>query len=283
MPISYNTGTISVAANGTVVTGSGTSFIAGGLRAGDIFWCVGLSVRVASVDSATQLTLAYQWPGAARSGSNYEVRYSPDPARVLTSVRDLIDQLQGGNVTALSGLTSAANKLPYFTGPGGAALADFTPFGRSLVNKTGANGEMLVATGAGGSALRAIVGAVAQSSGIPTGSLFNTGSNANGSWLRTADGTQICWHTLTLTYFSAAVLTGSWSFPVDFATPLPSVTATVGDTTGAAPLENELAGMRVSALSGTVASVRLPRITGLTNFAPGNTAPAYLTAIGRWF
>lgn len=120
-----------------------------------------------------------------------------------------------------------------------------------------------------------ILGTVSQSAGVPTGAIIERGSNANGQYVRFADGTQICtFDGLTVPTCNTAVgalfesPTGTWTYPAAFAaTPVASFDA--GNTrffgTGA---QNTTTSCPFRIMSPTSAS--------------GSLAVSAM-AIGRWF
>lgn len=65
-----------------------------------------------------------------QSGVNKIVLLSAVKASYLDTLYQPLDT----DLTAITGLVSAANKVPYFTGAGTAAVADFTAAGRALVD-----------------------------------------------------------------------------------------------------------------------------------------------------
>jgi hypothetical protein len=60
-----------------------------------------------------------------------------------------------------------------------------------------------------------LLGAVSETSGVPTGAVIEAGSNANGSFTRFADGTMICAHALA----TSGTGVSTWIFPTAFSTP----------------------------------------------------------------
>jgi hypothetical protein len=278
LPTTYNTGTATVNANGTAVTGQGTTWLTSGLQAGDAFWCAGLSVRILSVNGNTSLTLAYPWPGASRAADAYEVQFAPDATRALAAARQVLDALTNGNLFSIAGLATAANKLAYYTGAGAAALTDLVAHGRSILGLSGGAGKFLRSTGANSAVMQDIVGSVSQSGGIPTGAIVERGSNANGEYVRFADGTQICTYNAVFPITTSPVGSihrdttgvGVWSYPASFAA-APAVSASAASN---------------AAWTG-VGAASASQVNSVPVFAPaalsGSSIRIYFMAIGRWF
>ncbi len=261
----YDTGTISVGAGSTAVTGVGTNWATSGVRAGDVLMAAGLDVIIATVNSATSITLKRPWPGGALSGANYDIRLVDDGVRSLVAANTLLQQLTNGKLTSLAAVAGAADKLPYFTGASTFGVADITGAARAILALTGASGAKLpVVTGTGAAALRDILGTVSQSGGTPTGAILERGSNADGGYVKYADGTMICWHLVT----SSASAAVTWSFPAQFAA-APNIQMTVG---AASP--------RIATYqTATSTSVAVNAWTAAGDRA---SVPVMLSATGRW-
>lgn len=120
-----------------------------------------------------------------------------------------------------------------------------------------------------------ILGTVAQSAGVPTGAVIQRGGNANGEYVRFADGTQICTSTgLSATNTSTAL--GSifrsdnvtWTYPIAFAA-APVVTGSV---------DNANSWLTTSPPNAT--SCILRALAGVTN---ASAVDIRAMAVGRWF
>jgi hypothetical protein len=143
-----------------------------------------LKINKATAPDTASLLFQTDWGGRAEMGTtgsdDFAIKVSADGAAWVTAL-----QFDGVTGTATG---DAVQSAPTDTGTGKLARADY-------------------AYGPGN-----LLGTVTQAGGTPTGAVLETGSNANGTYLRLADGTQICWQTAS----SSSAGQTLWSFPAAF-------------------------------------------------------------------
>jgi hypothetical protein len=125
------------------------------------------------------------------------------------------------------------------------------------------------------------VGTVSQTGGVPTGALIETGSNANGEYVRLADGTQICQHRILGIDITTAFATNlfqsaafSWTFPAAFVTGSTNGANVIGRIGTDSGISVNTALGNLTTAAGTIRAIAGASITGTSVF---------LTATGRWF
>lgn len=212
----------------------------------------GHQMKVNKATTGDTASLLYQtaWTGHAEIGlagdNDFHVKVSPDGTSWTSAL--IIDQ-SSGHMTGEAVQASATD-----TTPGRLARADYAYSPGNLL------------------------GTVAQSGGIPTGAVIERGANANGEYIRWADGTQICTHTITVPDVSMADGAGyrssssaNWVFPASFASgTIPALTGSFNEGLGV------WAACYCS--NNSACSFRAQCFSPITS-----SRTVYVTANGRWY
>lgn len=118
-----------------------------------------------------------------------------------------------------------------------------------------------------------ILGTVSQSGGVPTGAVIERGSNANGEYVKFADGTLVCWDLVSTGTISGGFTSSPQTFPATFVNSNISVQVT------GAEFINSTTFLCHNAENYTAGGFTLVTTAGTTG---GSLFVSYI-AIGRWF
>lgn len=225
----------------------------------------------------------------------------PDRFGVQRKTLHAIQELYGVNSTALDGLTGAADRLPYFTGPGAMALATFTAQARALLDDTsftamlstlgaaarGANNDITSLAGLttalsvaqGGTGVTSIAALI---TALLTGGIIESGGSAagTGAYVKYADGTMIISKILPITAGAVTAMgsifgnnpTPGGAFPVAFVGEIPRVQHSGTDSGGG--------GWTVTNVFPTL--TQWGSYSTRNHLSQGSSGTIYLTATGRW-
>jgi hypothetical protein len=263
----YRAGTVTVTNGSKTVTGVGTLFTTA-VNAGDAFALVdanlnptGAWYEVESVTNNTTLVLKQSYAGSTGSNKQYCVfnlvgnmttpSFAQRLATFFASFQSLIDKPTTTPTAASIPVADANGKID----------SGWIP--ATFFNKTN------------------ILGTVSQVGGVPTGAVIERGTNANGTYVKFADGTLICYGSHSFTCPSlgphgslhiAASYVSPGLFPIAFlSTPRVSL--------GASCANQRIWATQPNPNTTTFAF----DIFAASANAAGNSAGVHFIAIGRWY
>lgn len=231
-----------------------------------------LKINKSSATDTASLLFQTNWSGRAEMGAagndDFSIKVSGDGSAWFTGLNidsntGQISFPQGAEITgALSG--TAVQQSADDTTPGRLMRADYG-FGP---------GNLL--------------GPVSQVGGMPTGGVIERGSNANGGFVRFADGTQICIQVLDLSFQNATKLSQTWTYPAPFSdaqtlflSGMINVSSFNSNVTG--PDITEVLDVRFGTITQSSVLGQVFRINGATGFNSGDFTSCRLMAVGSWF
>lgn len=293
----YRAGTVAVTTGQNTVTGTGTAFSANS-RVGDAFQGPdGRWYEVTNIASEIVISIAPAYQGATATGGVYGLAplqgYTKESADRLrqtveqfgatlallgtpsspAQLRDNIGAASRGansDITSLAGLTT-----PLSVAQGGTG-------GQPITVPNGGTGGNTAATARAGLGLKAaavadVLGTVSQSGGVPTGAIFEKGSNANGSYVKRADGTMTFDIQVTTSSFSAS---GSLQVSNTVSITYPASFITTADVTIYGN-DSVSAGMIVAGNSTSVSTANIIAYFPILVGQPVRTIR--ITVSGRWY
>lgn len=187
-----------------------------------------------------------------------------------------INTIVGGHTTTLgthnTRITANENALPGKQ-PLDAMLT-------ALAALTSSNGKFLAFSGADAPVLRDIIGTVSQAAGVPTGAIMETGGTSSATYIRFANGIQICVCQGNIAVAANTAFTdiGPVAYPAAFANSSPLTYACLqGNYGNQAGTASSLGG------SATSWSARLSNTASPPVNAASGASYVNFLAIGRWF
>jgi len=230
-----------------------------------------LKINKAAAGDTASLLFQTGWSGRAEMGTTgsdgFSVKVSADGATWFTGIEIDPD-------TGETGFPEGASITGRLTGSAVQQAPDDTTTGRLMRADYG--------YGPGN-----LLGTVSQVAGTPTGAVIESGSNANGDYVRFADGTQMCIRNLDLTFQNATKLTETWTYPAPFQNAdtlylsgMINISSFNQNVTG--PDIASVLDVRFGTITATSALAQMFRLTGAPDFNAVDLCSCRLLAIGRW-